>query len=141
MVILYHFYNVGLINIANESQTKLAPAFIDDVKFLTGGKTFAVTHVKIHSMMTRPNVAYEGSRKHNSFFESDKLQLIDFSRKRESDPTRKGKTRPISRPPLDLPSGTITPSPTHKLLGLILDQELCFKQHITTYSTHNIQRD
>ena len=39
-VILYHIYNMGLINIANESQTEITPAFIDNVTFLTGGKTF-----------------------------------------------------------------------------------------------------
>ena len=58
-VILYHFYNAGLINIANESQAEIAPAFIDDVTFLAGGRTFTVTHAKIHNMMTRPNGAYE----------------------------------------------------------------------------------
>ena len=50
-VILYHFYNAGLIDIAKEKQAKLAPAFIDDVAFLAGGKNFAPTHAKIHSMM------------------------------------------------------------------------------------------
>ena len=39
-VVLYHFYNTGLINIAIEKQAELAPAFIDDVTFLVGGKTF-----------------------------------------------------------------------------------------------------
>ena len=48
-------YNTGLINITNESQIRIAPAFIDDITFLMGGKTFAVTHAKIYSMMTRPN--------------------------------------------------------------------------------------
>ena len=55
LVILYHFYNAGTTDIANESQTEIAPAFIDDVTLLAGGKTFAITHTKIHSMMTRPN--------------------------------------------------------------------------------------
>ena len=80
--------------------------------------------------MTRPKGTYEWSREHNSFFEIDKLQLIDFSRKKEKDPTQKGKTCPIMRLQLDLTFSMVTPSPTHKLLGLILDQELHFKQHI-----------
>ena len=128
-VILYHFYNTGLIEIAKENNEELAPAFIDDVTFLAGGKTFEITHAKIHSMMTRLNGAYEWSRKHNSFFETDKLQLIDCSNKREKDSTKKGKTCPIVRSPLDLINGMIMPSSMHKLLGLILDQELCFSQH------------
>ena len=50
---------MGLIDIAIEKQAKLAPAFIDDVTFLAGGKNFSITHAKIHSMMTRPSGAYE----------------------------------------------------------------------------------
>ena len=88
-VILYHFYNAGLIEVAKESRAKLAPAFIDNVTFLAAGKDFSITHDKIHSMMTRPNGAYEWSRDHNSFFEMDNLQLIDFTRKREKNPTGK----------------------------------------------------
>ena len=72
-IILYHFYNTGLIDVANKSQAKLAPAFIDNVTFLAAGPNFTTTHAKIHSMMMRANGAYEWSRKHNSFFETDKL--------------------------------------------------------------------
>ena len=123
-VILYHFYNAGLINMAKKSQAELAPALIDDITFLAAETNFTITHAKIHSMMMRTNGTYEWSRNHNSFFEMDKLQLIDFTRKREKNPSGKGKTHPETRQPLKLGNGTISPSPTHKLLGLILDQEL-----------------
>ena len=52
-VILYHFYNASLIDIAKEKQAELVPAFINDVTLLAGGKDFSTTLVKIHSMMTR----------------------------------------------------------------------------------------
>ena len=86
-------------------------------------------HAKIHSMMTRLNSAYEWSRDHNPFFEMDKLQLIDFTRKRDKDLTGKSKTRPETRQPLELVDRLIMPTLTHKLLGLILDQELRVKHH------------
>ena len=73
----------------------------------------------------------EWPRKHYSFFEIDKLQLIYFTRKREKDPTRKGKTQTETRQQLVLVDGMVSPSPTHKLLGLILDQEIQFKNHTT----------
>ena len=111
-------------DIAIKKQAELAPAFINDITFLARGKNFSITHAKIHSMMTRPNGAYEWSREHNSLFEMNKLQLKDFSRKKERDPTHKGKMHLITRPPLDLSFSKITLSSTHKLLGLILDQEL-----------------
>ena len=76
---------------------ELAPAFIDDITFLAVGANFTITHAKIYSMMMRMNGAYKWSRKHNSFFEMDKLQLIDFTRKRERDLSGKGKTRPETR--------------------------------------------
>ena len=87
-------------------------------------------------MMTRPNSAYEWSRDHNSFFEMDKLQLIDFTRKREKDPTGKSKTWPKTRQLLELVDGSIMPNPMHKLLGLILDQELRFKH----YAAHTMAK-
>ena len=58
-VILYHFYNAGLIDVANKSQAELAPAFIDNVTFLAAGPNFMTTHTKIHSMMMRENSAHE----------------------------------------------------------------------------------
>ena len=58
-VILYHFYNASLIEVTKESQAELAPAFIDDIKFLAAGKDFSITHDKIHHMMTRLNGAYK----------------------------------------------------------------------------------
>ena len=61
-VILYHFYNAGLIHIAKEEQEELAPAFIGDVTFLFGGKNSMSTHTKIHNMMIRPNGIYKWSR-------------------------------------------------------------------------------
>ena len=129
-VILYHFYNAGLINLAKKSQAELALAFIDDVTFLAAGTNFTITHAKIHSMMMRTNGTYKWLRNHNSFFETDKLQLIDFTRKREKDQSRKGKTHPETRQPLKVANGIISPSPTHKLLRLILNQELRFKPHM-----------
>ena len=68
-IILYHFYNAGLIDVAKEIQAEIALAFINDVTFLAAGKNFLITHAKIHSMMTRPNSAYEWSREHNTFLD------------------------------------------------------------------------
>ena len=107
------------MDIAKEKQAKLAPGFISDVTFLAGGKNFSITHAKIHGMMTKPNSTYEWSREHNSFFEMDQLKL-EFCRRKENDCTQKGKTCPMARPPLDLTFDMIMPSPTHKLLCLIL---------------------
>ena len=57
-VILYHFYNVGLIDIAIEKQTKLAPAFIDDVTFLVGGKNFSIMANTIHQLIFHHSQAW-----------------------------------------------------------------------------------
>ena len=67
---------------------------------------------------------------------TDKLQPIDFTRKREKDPTGKGKTQPKNRQPLELVDRSIKPTPMHKLLGLILDQELRSKH----YASHGMAK-
>jgi Reverse transcriptase (RNA-dependent DNA polymerase) len=110
-VILYHFYNAALIEVAKKDKGELAPAFIDDVTYLAAGPTFKRTHTKIAHMMNWKGGANEWSKEHKSTFELDKMKLIDFTRKREWDPNRSSKTRPVTRKALTLGGITIAPVP------------------------------
>ncbi|KAG2029192.1 hypothetical protein BDR03DRAFT_881567, partial [Suillus americanus] len=46
-----------------------------------------------------------------------------------ADPDNPGKTKPVHRPSITLSSHTIQPSRSHKFLGIIIDEELRFKEH------------
>lgn len=51
-----------------------------------------------------------------------------FSREREADPTNPGKTRRVTRPSLTLGNTVIKPVSTHKYLGVLMDDELRWKE-------------
>jgi len=124
---LYSFYNTDLIEPTSDPN-ELKSAFVDDTMFFVAGNTYEENNTKLTNMMTRRNSATNWSKTHNSNFEVDKFALLHLSRKRKPDPTRPGKQRPISCPPLTLTNHTINPLTSHKFLGIFLDQTLNFKE-------------
>lgn len=83
---------------------------------------------KLKGTMEKPGRALEWSRKHNAEFELDKTALVCLSRKRIPDTDNPRKTVPIPRPSIMISGHTIHPSSSHKFLGVIIDQELRFKE-------------
>ncbi|KIK45269.1 hypothetical protein CY34DRAFT_78256 [Suillus luteus UH-Slu-Lm8-n1] len=79
--------------------------------------------------MEKPGGALEWSRNHNAEFELDKTALICVSRRCSPDPSNRTKTIPIARPAITIRQHTIQPSKSHKFLGVIVDEELRFKEH------------
>jgi len=120
-MILYIIYDSDLVRTAKGKQ-ELTLAFVDDTAFLAIGKTFQEMHQILKDMLERSGGGFEWSNLHNSRFAPSKFALIDFSLNRTKD-----------RPPLVVRGATINPSPTHKFLGAILDQELRWREH-TAYA-------
>ena len=69
-------------------------------------------------MLEREGGAYEWSADHNSRFETSKFSLVDFTL---------SKSKP--HPPMTICGNIITPAPSHKFLGVVVDQELRWKEH------------
>ena len=82
-VVLYLYYNAGLLEVANTREKELAPGFIDNVVFLAAGPNLEHMHKKVANMMERPGGGLHWSNTHNSLFEPDTLQLVDFTQKHE----------------------------------------------------------
>ena len=118
-MILYIIYSSDLVDMAKGKQ-ELALAFVDDMAFIAIGKTFQDTHKILNEMLERRGGGYQWSADHNSHFEPSKFALIDFSLNRTKD-----------RPPLLTWNITITPSKTHKFLGVILNQELRWREQVS----------
>lgn len=117
-MILYIIYSLDLVDVAKPrvgraALRELTLAFVDDTAFVTIAKTFTETHAILADMLECPDGGYDWSRAHNSRFETNKFALMDFSM---------NKRRP--HPDMILQGATIHPSPTHRFLGVILDQEL-----------------
>ena len=117
-MILYIIYNSDLVDVAR-GKDELALAFVDDTAFLAIGKTFDETHRTLNDMLERAGGGYQWSADHNSRFEPSKFALIDFSLNRSKD-----------RPLFTSRNTTITPAKAHKFLGVLIDQELRWREQV-----------
>ena len=116
-MLLYIVYDSDLVTIA-KNRNELTLAFVDDMVLVAIARTFQDTHGILTDMLEREGGAYKWSADHNSRFETSKFGLVDFTL---------SKTKP--RPPMKIRGNVITPAPAHKFLGVIVDQELRWKEH------------
>lgn len=119
-MILYIIYDSDLVDIAiGRGKKERTLAFVDDTAFIAIGKSFHDTHATLKHMLERPGGGYDWAGAHNSKFETSKFALVDFSMNATKE-----------RPPLVTRGTTITPTATHRFLGVILDQALRWNAHI-----------
>ena len=116
-MLLYIIYDSDLVD-TPRSKKELTLAFVDDTVFLAIADTFQEAHDILLNMLTRPGGGFDWSKDHNSRFEASKFALMDFTM---------SKTK--QRPQMSIRGATIKPVPSHKFLGVILDQELRWKEH------------
>ena len=128
----YLFYNAPLLESVDEGKGEMAVGVIDDVVYLAKGDSFKEAHRKIRRMFMRQGGAKDWARDHCSEFEMSKLALVDFSHEK-AHCSQTNKTIPLPRKELRLDGHTIKPSKSTRYLGVLLDQELRFKEH-SSYS-------
>jgi len=116
-MLLYIVYDLDLVTIA-KNKDELTLAFVDDTVLLAIAKSFQDTHKILGDMLEREGGAYKWSADHNSRFETSKFGLVDFTL---------SKSKPC--PPMTIRGNVITPTPSHKFLGVVVDQELRWKEH------------
>jgi len=117
-MLLYIVYDSDLVTVA-KNKDELTLTFVDDTVLLAIAKSFQDTHRILGDMLEREGGAYEWSADHNSRFETSKFGLVDFTL---------SKSKP--RPPMTIRGNVIMPAPSHKFLGVVVDQELRWKEHI-----------
>lgn len=118
-----------MTELARSKQRESTSGFVDDSTLLAEARTFPDAHHILNDMMTRENGALEYAREHNVHVELIKTAVLDLTRKRERRQGHPTRTQPISRPTAVIAGQHITPSSSHKYIGVILDQELRFKEH------------
>ena len=111
-MLLYIVYDSDLVTVA-KNKDELTLTFVDDTVLLAIAKSFQDTHRILGDMLEREGGTYEWSANHNSCFETSKFGLVDFTL---------SKSKP--RPPMTIHGNVITPAPSHKFLGVVVDQEL-----------------
>ena len=115
-MVLYLFYNADMIDIPR-GRSEMCLGYVDDTALVAAASSFTGTHRILKSMMVHRNGGYDWSVAHNSKFEASKSVLIDFSRNKNLD-----------RPHMTLRGTAITPQTSHKFLGVMLDQELRWRE-------------
>jgi Reverse transcriptase (RNA-dependent DNA polymerase) len=127
--IAYHFYNGDLLDIVRGRKGEDSVGFVDDTTIMAEEADLEEAFGRLTDIMTRPDGAYSWAAKHDCHFAVEKFELMGLTRRREKNPTKQGKTRPVQRPPIKISQHIIKPTTTHKFLGLVMDQELRFKEH------------
>lgn len=116
--ILYLFYNADLLERCCQAQDTAATGFIDDVAILAWADT---TEETCRMLQTAFHKAEDWASSHASIFAPDKFQLTHFTRAASRIDTSK---------PLQTRWGEIKPSHTCKYLGLTMDTQLRWRQHV-----------
>ena len=123
---LYLFYNADLITSPKKEEAMIA--YIDDASYYAEGTNFEEAYDQLRNMMNRDQGRYEWSDQHNSRFEPSKMAIVGFLCRWTADAHCPGKTIQEPRPDLHLRDAIIQPSPLHKYLGVVFDQELRWKE-------------
>ena len=74
----------------------------------------------------------EWSRTHHVSFEMDKNTLVQCSRRREKPSTSSRRSAPVKRIPVTIDGRITKPIKSHKFLGIIIDEELRFKEQLAS---------
>jgi hypothetical protein len=117
--ILFLFYNANLVDACNlPTSPSSGIGFVDDVNALAFGKT---TEDNCRTLQNIHDRCLEWARKHGASFAPEKYILVHFTKLR---------TKHNTSCPLTLPSLTITPFPSARVLGVILDKKLSWQPHL-----------
>jgi hypothetical protein len=117
--ILFRFYNANLVEICNPLALPASgTGFVDDLNALTFNK---LTDENCKTLQTVHQLCLEWVRRHGPSFAPEKYILMHFT---------KARTKHNHSCPLILPTSTIYPSPSARVLGVILNKKLSWQPHL-----------
>jgi hypothetical protein len=118
-LILFLFYNANQVYICNPLTLPASGiGFVDDVNALAFGKS---TEENCRTLQTVHKRCLDWARKHRASFAPEKYILVHFT---------KARTKHNTACPLVLPASTLHPSPSARVLSVILDKKLSWKPHL-----------
>src|SRR5882672_4550495 len=128
--ITFQFYNADLLEIKDEKNSEEAVTFINDALPLVRGKTLEETNGKLKDMMEWARGGMDWSDTHQCNFVLNKFGVMGLTRRRE--PTAGGRpaTRPVRHKPISLHGVEVLVVDAHNFLGVIIDQELRWKDQV-----------
>jgi hypothetical protein len=130
LMFVYRFYNTAQIEAAAGKKDELATNYVDDAILATVAPTIQEAVEKMKALFQRPNGPAEWLRTHFSAYEYHKFAAMAMMRRQVFDPgggNKKVKQHPVMIQIDD--QHTVTTVRTYKFLGVLLDDELRFKEH------------
>lgn len=126
--ILYLFFNAGLVE-TPINQTRGAIAFVDDYNHWVVGPSAEENTARIQAKVIP--TALRWAAQSGATFEAQKTTFIHF--------TKRKTLRQLPALPLKIGQQEVATSTTAKILGVILDQELRFKEHVGRITKRGIK--
>ena len=114
-MMLYLYYNADMLEIPHGKE-EMCLGYINDLTIVAFMRTFEGMHELLLDMLTREGGAQDWVDRHNSKFEASKSVLIDFSWDKR-----------VTQPAMTSQGTTIMPQHSHKFIGVMLDQRLCWQ--------------
>lgn len=124
--ILFLFFNAELVQ-QRIDQNGGAIAFVDDYTACVVGKTAAENMDRLQAIVQR---AIEWESRSGASFEGAKPAFIHFMR---------NKTRQPTDEPINVKGEKIRPTPSVKILGLVMDSRLRYQEHAAHTATKGLQ--
>ena len=124
------FYNADVLDNADTKNGELVLGFIDNIAIMARGPSFSTANTKLLHMLECPGGCMDWSHTHQMEFKIDKTTLVQASRWRQKDPDNLRKMIPTKRIPIVIAGKTVKPVSSHKFLGVIIDEQLHFKEQI-----------
>jgi len=128
--VAFQYYNTNLLDVCDTSNGEEIVTFMDDTLLLACTKTLSEANSKLHSMMERQQGGLEWSQAHQCEFAIDKFGVMGFSRRREPNLAKRPLTMLEHRLPIFLRGIKIPAINVHKFLGVLIDQELHWKDQV-----------
>ena len=125
---LYNHYNTGQVDGSRGKKGEISGGFMDDSMGAAEGRTMHEAVENAAALFSRQGGPGERADTHGAVYNYDKFGYVGFSRRRRKDPRNQRRMLPETRLIIKIGQFTIWPASSHKFLGLIMDQELRFKE-------------
>ena len=119
-----------LVETCDTNNREDAVAFMDDTLLLMWGKLLNESNTKVKQMMVRLGGRLNWVATHQSDFMIDKFSIMGLTSRREQNLLGAPKTRPMQLHLIFLQGVKVLVVANHKFLGVIIDQELWWKEHM-----------
>ena len=123
--ILFLFFNADLVQ-QRIDQNGGAIAFIDDYTAWVVGTSAAENKERLQAIVQR---ATEWERRSGASFEGDKTAFIHFTRN----------SRQSAEDPISVKGEEVRPTPSVKILGLVMDSRLRYQEHTARAATRGLR--